>query len=149
MQVRDTEHPCTTNCFLQALGWNDRPQCSDNCATRTSSCINGSWDYPESTSFQPWFTVTPRCCNYQISFDMIGTGLLIQSCPIRLLPEFLDALGVSYPSLKAMMNWEDLHLLRFHFNGYAYHTLCICCIYTTYISGYKENILSKFMWYTI
>ncbi len=32
-------------------------------------------------------------------------------------------LGVSYPTLRAMVNWEDLHLqmsVRFHFNGYAY-----------------------------
>ena len=38
--------------------------------------------------------------------------------------------------LLAMMNREDLHLrnlVRFHFNGYAYHILCICLVYDMYI----------------
>ena len=38
--------------------------------------------------------------------------------------------------LLAMMNREDLHLhnlVRFHFNGYAYHILCICLVYQMYI----------------
>jgi hypothetical protein len=53
-------------------------------------------------------------------------------------------LGVLYPSLRAMMNRE-----YFHFDGYAYHILCICCVYTTHIHGYNDSILSKFVWYTI
>ncbi len=39
--------------------------------------------------------------------------------------------------LLAMMNREDLHwhnLVRFHFNGYAYHILCICLVYEMYIN---------------
>ncbi len=38
--------------------------------------------------------------------------------------------------LLAMMNLEDLHLLnlvRFHFNGQAYHILCICLVYEMYL----------------
>ncbi len=38
--------------------------------------------------------------------------------------------------LLAMMNQEDLHLhnfVRFNFNGYAYHILCICLVYEMYI----------------
>jgi hypothetical protein len=37
-------------------------------------------------------------------------------------------LGVRYPTLRAMMNREDLHLsktVRCHFNGYAYEILGI------------------------
>ncbi len=43
------------------------------------------------------------------------------SCPICLLD---------------MMNRKDLHLsnlVRFHFNGYTYHILCICSVYEMYI----------------
>ncbi len=45
-------------------------------------------------------------------------------------------LGVCYPTLWAMMNRENLHwckLVRFHFNGYAYEIVSICCIYTIHI----------------
>ncbi len=43
----------------------------------------------------------------------------------------ISCLGVCYPSLRAMMNREDLHLrtsVRFHFNG-----LWICLSYTMYM----------------
>ncbi len=45
-------------------------------------------------------------------------------------------LGVCYPTLRARMNREVLHLrksVRFHFNGYAYEMLSICCVYTIHI----------------
>jgi hypothetical protein len=59
-------------------------------------------------------------------------------------------LGVRYPSLRSimMMNRDDLHLrtsVRFHFNGYAYHILCICFVYTINIHEYNDHILSKFI----
>jgi hypothetical protein len=41
--------------------------------------------------------------------------------------------------LLAMMKREDLHLLklvRFHFNGYAFHIICICLVYEMYIHLY-------------
>ncbi len=56
-------------------------------------------------------------------------------------------LGVRYPSLRAMMNRDDLHLrtsVRFQINGYAYHILCICFVYTTHIRKYNNNILLIF-----
>jgi hypothetical protein len=58
-------------------------------------------------------------------------------------------LGACYPSLRAimMMNRDDLYLrtlVRFHFNGYAYHILCICFVYTTHIHKYNNNILLIF-----
>ncbi len=52
--------------------------------------------------------------------------------------------GVCYPTLWAMMNREDVHLLktvRFHFNGYAYEILGMCCVYTI-------HVLTKIFWYT-
>jgi len=45
-------------------------------------------------------------------------------------------LGVRYPTLRAMINREDLQLrksVRFHFNGYVYEILSICCVYTIHI----------------
>ncbi len=58
-------------------------------------------------------------------------------------------LGVRYLSLRAMMNRDDLHLhtsVRFHFNGYAYHILCISFVY---IHKYNNNIRLIFNWYTM
>ena len=45
-------------------------------------------------------------------------------------------LGVLYPSLRAMINREDLHLrvsVRFRFYKYTFQLQCICCIYTIHI----------------
>ena len=39
---------------------------------------------------------------------------------------------------------EDLHLsnlVRLHFNGYAYHILCICLVYQMYIRVYHMYML--------
>jgi hypothetical protein len=44
--------------------------------------------------------------------------------------------GVCYPTLRAMINREDLHLrksVRSQLNGYAYEILNICCVYTIHI----------------
>ncbi len=44
--------------------------------------------------------------------------------------------GVRYPTLLAMINREDLHLLkavRYQLNGYAYEIFSICCVYTIHV----------------
>ncbi len=65
----------------------------------------GSWDYMGSTSFPPLCTATPRCCNVQISFGMIGTGLLIQLCPMSRWPEYSGALPTDFRVLWPTLPW--------------------------------------------
>jgi hypothetical protein len=51
------------------------------------------------------------------------------------LERFMSAILLCWAVL-AMMNREDLHLrklVRFHFNGYVYEILSICCAYTIHI----------------
>jgi hypothetical protein len=53
----------------------------------------------------------------------------------EVLERFMSAILLCRAVL-AMMNREDLHLrnlVRFHFNGYVYEILSICCVYTIHI----------------
>ena len=85
---------------------------------KRTSCISGSWDCTGSTSFPPWFTVTPRCCNAQISFDKNGVAHPIMSneAAARVFPRLADRMqGVAADtSVLAISPEYAAHFLEFY-----------------------------------
>ncbi len=70
MQIKDAEHRLRhklfpPNAWMKLTDFNVLTSCG------RTNCISDSWDCTGSTSFPPWFTVTPRCCYDQISFGTV------------------------------------------------------------------------------
>ncbi len=95
MQVKDAEHRLRhklfhPNAWMKLTDFNLLTSCPKDELHQWFLGLYGKHIIPAMVH------VTPRSCNDQISFGMIGVGLLIQSCPMRRWPESLGALPTDF-----------------------------------------------------